>query len=203
MQENCGRPSVLVQDYRHSGQKQPMDDDEAGANVLQRHSPIRQKGPSQPELQQHLPVGVQCPFLQCLEQAVISSSGGSIWRWHSLGARGLEQLLEGGEICHCAGDTSVTGHSYEYWEQSQSERSSSLSLLIICCHCLRPSTGTLAILICPTEQQHTYHLTAGLFWTFLSLSAFSFLMLLLGMTLKLPIITESSQIHQPQQLFNE
>ena len=42
-----------------------------------RYSPTRQNGPSQPGLQQHLPVGVQCPFLQCLEQAVISSSGGS------------------------------------------------------------------------------------------------------------------------------
>lgn len=64
---------------------------------IERHSPSRHRGPSQPGLQQHLPVGVQCPFLQCLEQAVISSSGGSIWRWHSLGAWGLQQLSEGGK----------------------------------------------------------------------------------------------------------
>lgn len=47
--------------------------------------PTRQNCPSQLGLQQHLPVGVQRPFLQCLEQAVISSSGGSTWCWHSLG----------------------------------------------------------------------------------------------------------------------
>lgn len=63
-----------------------------------RHSPTRQSGPSQPGLQQHLPVGVQCPFLHCLEQAVISSSGGSTWRWHSLGAWGLQQMSERGEV---------------------------------------------------------------------------------------------------------
>lgn len=69
----------------------------------ERHSPTRQKGPSQPGLQQHLPVGVQCPFLQCLEQAVISSSGGSTWRWHSLGAWGLQQLLEGAKYVNFGG----------------------------------------------------------------------------------------------------
>ncbi len=73
------------------------------------HSPIRQRGPSHPGLQQHLPVGVQCPFLQCLEQAVISSSGGSTWRWHSLGAWGLQQLLKG--KVNMLGDTGITWHA--------------------------------------------------------------------------------------------
>lgn len=74
------------------------------------YSPTRQKGPSQPGLQQHLPVGVQCPFLQCLEQAVISSSGGSTWRWHSLGAWGLQQLLKTSWKTQYVMDRSITCH---------------------------------------------------------------------------------------------
>lgn len=163
MQENCGRPSVLVQGYPHWHVYTQTTHGWwwSRCKCTEKHSPIRQKGPSHPGLQQHLPVGVQCPFLQCLEQAVISSSGGSIWRWHSLGARGLEQLLKGGKY------VSVRGTQVSRCMQmnTESRLSHGVREALVFAHnllsCLRPSTGTLAILICPTEQQHTYHLAAG------------------------------------------
>lgn len=67
------------------------------------YKPVLQNSPSQPWLQQHFPVGVQCPFRQCLEHSDVRICAGWAVLLHSSGTKGLNKNTQTKQIVKSQG----------------------------------------------------------------------------------------------------
>lgn len=67
------------------------------------YKPVLQNSPSQPWLQQHFPVGVQCPFRQCLEHSDVSICADWAVLLHSSGTKGLNKNIRTKQIVKSRG----------------------------------------------------------------------------------------------------